>query len=70
MKKILGYFLFFILVTTSYLNCSPNHSEDGNSNESSDNLGITLPPGFKIDIYADNVKGARSMALSPSGVLR
>lgn len=30
---------------------------------------IKLPPGFKIDIYADQVTGARSMALSPSGVL-
>lgn len=31
--------------------------------------GITLPPGFKIEVYADNVPGARSMVLSPSGVL-
>jgi glucose/arabinose dehydrogenase len=30
---------------------------------------IDLPPGFSIDLYADNVPGARSMALSPSGVL-
>lgn len=31
--------------------------------------GIKLPPGFKIEIYADNLKNARSMDLSPSGVL-
>jgi glucose/arabinose dehydrogenase len=30
---------------------------------------IKLPPGFKISIYAGNVAAARSMALSPSGVL-
>jgi glucose/arabinose dehydrogenase len=30
---------------------------------------IQLPPGFSIDVYADAVPGARSMALSPSGVL-
>jgi glucose/arabinose dehydrogenase len=30
---------------------------------------IQLPPGFKISIFADNVPGARSLALSPSGVL-
>jgi glucose/arabinose dehydrogenase len=30
---------------------------------------IILPPGFKIEIYAGNVPGARSMALSKSGVL-
>ncbi len=30
---------------------------------------ITLPPGFKIRIYADKVPDARSMTLSPSGTL-
>jgi glucose/arabinose dehydrogenase len=30
---------------------------------------IKLPPGFSVDIYADNLPGARSMALSPAGVL-
>lgn len=30
---------------------------------------IKLPAGFKIDIYAEGVKNARSMALSPNGVL-
>ncbi len=30
---------------------------------------IEMPPGFAISVYADNVPGARSMALSPSGVL-
>jgi glucose/arabinose dehydrogenase len=30
---------------------------------------IKLPPGFKIDVYADNVPNARSMCLSPNGIL-
>ncbi len=30
---------------------------------------IKLPPGFAISVYADNVPAARSLALSPSGVL-
>ena len=30
---------------------------------------IKLPPGFKISIYASNVDAARSLALSPGGVL-
>lgn len=30
---------------------------------------ILLPPGFKIEIYADNLTYARSMALSPDGTL-
>lgn len=31
--------------------------------------GIKLPPGFTIDIYASGVENARSMTLSPNGVL-
>ncbi len=30
---------------------------------------IKLPPGFKINVYADDIPGARSMAMSESGVL-
>ncbi len=30
---------------------------------------IKLPPGFKIEVYAGDVPGARSMAMSQSGVL-
>jgi len=30
---------------------------------------ISLPSGFKIDVYAPNVPGARSMTLSPNGIL-
>jgi glucose/arabinose dehydrogenase len=30
---------------------------------------VKLPPGFKIDLYADNVPAARSMVMSPSGIL-
>jgi len=30
---------------------------------------VKLPPGFKISIYADDVKGARSMALGTKGTL-
>lgn len=32
-------------------------------------LEISLPPGFHIGYYADNVPNARSMALSPNGTL-
>ena len=30
---------------------------------------ITLPEGFKIEVYADSVPDARQMALSPNGIL-
>jgi len=42
-------------------------SEDSSLNEQLSK--IRLPAGFKIDYYAEDVKNARSMDLSPSGVL-
>ncbi len=44
---------------------------DSNSHDSitESKFGIKLPQGFKIDLYADNVEGARSMTLSPSGII-
>ncbi len=30
---------------------------------------LTLPDGFKVDVYAEGITNARSMALSPSGTL-
>ncbi len=30
---------------------------------------IKLPPRFEISVYANNVRGARSMTLSPKGIL-
>jgi glucose/arabinose dehydrogenase len=30
---------------------------------------IKLPPGFRIEVFSDNVPGARSMTLSPGGTL-
>src|SRR5687767_3026742 len=34
-----------------------------------DPTAIRVPPGFSISIYADDVPGARSLALSPSGIV-
>jgi glucose/arabinose dehydrogenase len=67
MKKFSKYFFLFILLSATLLSCKPGSNT--NNEKSSEDLAITLPPGFKIDIYTDNVKGARSMALSQSGVL-
>jgi len=30
---------------------------------------IKLPPGFAISVYSDKVRGARSLALSPKGIV-
>jgi len=40
-----------------------------NTNNGTNNPDIILLPGFKIDTYAQNVIGARSMVLSPNGIL-
>lgn len=31
--------------------------------------GIKMPDGFHISVFADNIKGARSMCISPEGIL-
>jgi glucose/arabinose dehydrogenase len=52
---------------------APNPGNTPGSNSTVNNrklpYEISLPPGFEISIYADNVPNARSMVLSPSGTL-
>lgn len=64
MNYVLNYKQYFLLmfIYITGTSCSPNENQPGNSE-------ITLPPGFKIEVYADNVDGARSMALSENGIL-
>lgn len=40
-----------------------------NSNMESQSSSINIPAGFKIEVYASDIKNARSMVLSPNGVL-
>ena len=54
--------LFITLPLLSFTYCNENLN-NGNPSD------IKLPPGFKIEVYADNVPNARSMTLSPEGVL-
>jgi glucose/arabinose dehydrogenase len=58
--------LFILLIIFFSLMFSCNSNNASVADESSD---IKLPPGFKIEVYADNVPVARSMTLSPTGVL-
>lgn len=48
------------------LNCRGEEPRVDSGNELSH---IKLPEGFSISVYADNIKNARSMTLSPTGVL-
>ena len=53
-----------ILSIALCLSCSPAGSQEKLPlNE------IRLPPGFSIEIYADNVPNARQMAVSPKGIV-
>ena len=63
-KKIGRRIIFFssiLLLSFTFFCNSDTHSERQS--------GVKLPPGFKIEIFADNVPGARSMTLSPDEVL-
>jgi glucose/arabinose dehydrogenase len=54
--------LFVLLLAVS--GC-PNVAKNEDRNLAS----VRLPPGFRIDVYADSVPGARSMALGPRGTV-
>lgn len=58
---LLSAILFFIFPA-----CNSSSPQENNQDNS---LGINLPPGFNISVYTDNVKGARSLCLSPNGTL-
>lgn len=66
-----------ILVQTGLQSCGSDKMETGEQKiiekplaENRGNLDlITLPDGFRIDYFAKDIRGARSMTLSPSGVL-
>ncbi|MFH1404371.1 MAG: PQQ-dependent sugar dehydrogenase [Candidatus Altiarchaeota archaeon] len=48
----------------------PSHPRvDRNDDGETHSPQIILPDGFEIHVYAENVTGARSMTLSPSGIL-
>src|SRR3989338_4446736 len=59
MKKI-----FFTVISLFFLNDSPFAASEKLPLEL-----IKLPPGFKIEIYTTDVPNARSMTLSPNGIL-
>lgn len=67
-KLIFGFLAIIVLVFATYavLRTVPI----SNCGENGTGLAcIKFPPGFSINYYAENIEGARSMALSPSGTL-
>ena len=74
MFAILFYLAIFVACNT------PANPTENSNTDSADTTSVTsgdasklgdikLPPGFKISYYAQDVKNARSMELSPSGIL-
>ncbi|MFO7446859.1 MAG: sorbosone dehydrogenase family protein [Ignavibacteriaceae bacterium] len=64
-KRSLGIVLSIpLFVITLY--CNPGSTDQ---QQSDNKLGIKLPAGFNIEVYADNIDGARSMVMSESGIL-
>ena len=65
-KYVFLVIVVFIFVTYAVLRTVPidNCGENGTGL-----VCLELQPGFSIDYYAENVEGARSMALSPNGTL-
>jgi glucose/arabinose dehydrogenase len=55
------YGLLLLILCLSVFNCKSIQEENSG--------GLKLPTGFKIDVFANNISGARSMALSPGGIL-
>ena len=73
--------LFFIMTLTLFISCNSNPTAEENSQQASSSGTdlneestlpidkIKLPEGFKIEVYANDVLNARSLALSPKGTL-
>jgi glucose/arabinose dehydrogenase len=69
MNRTIRFFLVGLLALTAAVSGHVTSTADAQLRVKMLLSAIQLPPGFKISVYADNVPGARSLALSPSGVL-
>jgi glucose/arabinose dehydrogenase len=68
--SIKKYFVILAILPLIMGSIYCNDNDNGDSaNLVQYNSDIRLPKGFQIEVFADNVKGARSMVLSPEGVL-
>lgn len=65
MKTTNNLFLRLGIILVMFLSVVTCNNESVSFSQSD----ITLPPGFQIEVLAENVAGARSMALSENGIL-
>ncbi|MGD9210803.1 MAG: PQQ-dependent sugar dehydrogenase [Desulfobacteraceae bacterium] len=70
MKKFVKINVSILMLAFFPIMCTCNSIAKDNQNQINNHLKqIKLPSGFHIQIYADNVKGARSLALGAFGTL-
>ncbi len=62
-------FLIRLLIPLIFVSLNCRGEEPGTTPGDPSLSHIKLPKGFSISVYADNIKNARSMTISPSGVL-
>ena len=63
-------YLCFTLVLLAGLNCTSANNEFSTIESFQTKLGyLQVPDGFDIEIYSDQVPGARQMAMSPNGII-
>ena len=60
----LSTFSVSLLLSVAMVSCPPPKPVDGAKLDD-----INLPAGFSIAYFAENVEGARSLALSPNGIV-
>jgi glucose/arabinose dehydrogenase len=64
------HIMFVSLLTTLFLSCGYVAGHLPSGTEAAEGIEeIRLPAGFRIELWADEIEGARSMALSPSGIV-
>jgi glucose/arabinose dehydrogenase len=63
MKRVRWLVVLSVAIAGSFLACSSGAAQRA------DTASLRVPPGFVITMYAEDVPGARSMTLSPSGIV-
>lgn len=62
--------MFVNLLTLLFLSCGYVAGHLPSGTDASEGVDeIRLPPGFRIEVWADEIEGARSMTLRSSGIL-
>lgn len=57
-------FHILLIISTLFLSCGESKNKPNNAD-----LGISLPNGFKISVFAENVPNARAMVVGDNGTL-